>query len=100
MGLLFSAVLFCTLREFLRRVRTPPVRKENPQLQVSTNLSDDFGNPLIRLTFTDDKVQEIYPADATITDVIDKVERAARWKGEGAENPFDNLRAAVALCKN
>lgn len=81
-------------------MRTPPVRNENPQLEVSTILNDNYGHPLIRLTYDDNEVQEIHPADSTIADIVDEVERVARWKGENSQNPFDKLRAAVAASKN
>jgi hypothetical protein len=76
------------------------VRKENPQLVVSAVLSEQYGHPSISLTYIDGHRQLIAPAGATIVDIIDEIERVARWKGEGAQNPFAKLRASVAESKN
>jgi hypothetical protein len=76
------------------------VRKENPQMVVNTVLSEEYGRPSITMTYTDGHKQQIAPAGCTIVDIIDEVERVARWKGDGAQNPFAKLRASMAASKN
>jgi hypothetical protein len=88
------------IREFLKRVRTPPVRKENPQMQISAILQEEYGDPQITLTYSDGYSQQIAPAGSTVVDIIDEVERVARWKGEGIQNPFAKLRSREAEAKN
>lgn len=71
-------------------------------MKVVTTLSQDYGRPSIELTYIDGEKQTIAPAGSTISDLIDQVERVARWKGEGPgdKNPFAALRAEVAASKN
>lgn len=84
----------------MKRVRTPPVRKANPQLEVSAVVTEEYGRPAIELTYVDGENQSISPVGSTISDLIDQVERVARWKGEGVVNPFEGLRKRVAASKN
>lgn len=83
-------------------MRTPPVQKENPDLKVISTVTEEYGRPSIHLTYSDGEEQTISPAGSTISDLIDQVERVARWKGEGPgdKNPFAALRAEVAASKN
>ncbi|PXF44846.1 hypothetical protein BWQ96_05429 [Gracilariopsis chorda] len=85
-----------TAREFLRRVRTPPVKKANPKLKTELILSEEYGNANIELLYADGHKQRIHTSGMKIVDIIDEVERFARWKGDGAQNPFGKLREARA----
>jgi hypothetical protein len=76
------------------------VRKENPQLAILATVQEEYGDPRITLTYIDGYCQRIAPAGSTIVDIIDEVERVARWKGEGSQNPFAKLRAKEAAAKN
>jgi hypothetical protein len=69
-------------------------------MQVVATLSDEYGHPSICLTYGDGERQSIAPAGSTITDLLDQVERVARWKGDGNQNPFAELRSRVAASKN
>lgn len=40
--------------------------------------------------------QSIAPMGMKIVDIIDQVERVARWRGPGAHNPFEKVREARA----
>ena len=75
-------------REFLRRVRTPPVRKENPKLEIATVLYEDDQLPKIALTYLDGHEQKIEPVGLGVVEIISEIEKVARWKGPGAMNPF------------
>lgn len=40
--------------------------------------------------------QKLYTKDLKIVEILDEVERIARWKGGSAVNPFQALRAKRA----
>ncbi|CAN8073372.1 unnamed protein product [Agarophyton chilense] len=81
-----------TAREFLRRVRTPPVKRSNPKLLTELTITEEYGNPTIELLYGDGFQQKIQTSGLKIMDIMDEVERVARWKGEGVHNPFEELR--------
>lgn len=77
------------------------MRKENPQLVVVATMSDTYGQPSIDLVYTDNEKQSISPAGSTISDILDQVERVARWKGgDGGQNPFLKRLEREAAAKN
>lgn len=45
----------------------------------------------------DDGFEQVIRANGLlISDILDEVEKVARWKGDGAKNPFGDLRKARA----
>lgn len=74
--------------------------KNNPELEVQPEVVESYGDPSIQITYNDGETQKIEPVGATIAQLIDEVERLARWKVEGASNPFGELRERRAKEKN
>ena len=63
---------------------------------MSVSLVKEYGRPAIELTYVDGEKQSLLPIGSTVVDLVDQIERVARWKGEGIKNPFDALRAKDA----
>ncbi|GAB0497346.1 hypothetical protein MMPV_008678 [Pyropia vietnamensis] len=91
-------------REFLTRVQTPPVRKDNPKLTVVAEVLAKPAPPTIDLEYVDGTRQHIVAVGLTVDDLLMSVRAATRWTGSGdggdTTNPFINLRrerlAAIA----
>lgn len=75
-------------------MRTPPVKRANAKLEVKVIPSEAYGGPRIGLQYADGFSQEIAMAGLKLADVMDEVERVARWRGSDVSNPFEELRKA------
>ncbi|OSX79533.1 hypothetical protein BU14_0075s0023 [Porphyra umbilicalis] len=82
-------------REFLTRVQTPPVRKENPALSVVARVLDAPAAPTVDLQYVDGAIHHIVAVGLTVDDLLTAVRAHTRWAGAdgAAGNPFEALRA-------
>jgi len=81
-----------TAREFVRRVRTSAVEGSNKELKITVNSREEYGSASIGLEYSDGFVQNIECTALKIVDVLDEVERVARWRGPNVVNPFEERR--------
>ena len=80
-------------RDFARRVYTPAVRKENPNLKIDIQSIEAKEQPSIQLVYVDDSEQKIVPTGLDIHEIISEIERTARWKGKDTPDPFAEMKA-------
>ena len=55
---------------------------------------ETYGTSSVQLTYTDGSEQTIDTGGMRVVELLDEVERVARWKGSDVQNPFDRLREA------
>lgn len=74
-------------------MNTPPVRKENPKLEIAVHILEGSDNPMgIALTYIDGHHQKIVPTGLSVGEIIGEIEKVSRWRGEGVSDPFAEIK--------